>query len=214
MRNLQQQKLLRHYSLNLQKIDVAKSTIVEITQALQPLAGFTGGSQIYNSRNYLGIIALSSPSQSLTLSTIVEITQALQPYQRIGICKDLQQQKLLRHYSPCCEHYTRLIYNSRNYLGIIAHCVRKVCPKLSTIVEITQALQPSKEPSQRAPIYNSRNYLGIIAAYLFVPRKFRSTIVEITQALQPYNAVLPSYNNLQQQKLLRHYSLKHRNEHR
>ena len=125
-------------------IRLFQSTIVEITQALQPGVPNTQTFIIYNSRNYLGIIARN------------------------------------------CKTIRRLIYNSRNYLGIIAQSRSRSQPT-STIVEITQALQPCHHSGSD---------------------QLLSTIVEITQALQPRFLAKRILPHLQQQKLLRHYSLR------
>ena len=184
--------------------------------------------QIYNSRNYLGIIA--DPSSTVGTPNLQQ-QKLLRHYSHDFLCHILsiylQQQKLLRHYSPRQPHYIHLpiynsrnylgiialpqkgerlgIYNSRNYLGIIAKisfvrwCIDLQQQKLlrhysplrqshrtdpSTIVEITQALQPVHGVEKLTTIYNSRNYLGIIAG----------------------TSSSRTWLNLQQQKLLRHYS--------
>ena len=163
--HLQQQKLLRHYSHYPNWSDDNRSTIVEITQALQPRPCIIKRLE----------------------STIVEITQALQPRAlRLTRCDDLQQQKLLRHYSLLSDN------------GILTR---------STIVEITQALQPTM-----TEFWNCAQSTIVEITQALQPMTIKhviatpSTIVEITQALQPYIIKLDHALNLQQQKLLRHYS--------
>ena len=165
--DLQQQKLLWHYSLISSSHFAVRSTIVEIIMALQPRLWYRNMRAIYNSRNYYGIIAASRLRKLTT---------------------NLQQQKLLWHYSPqshlflvvpstiveiimalqpCVRPVNRpdRIYNSRNYYGIIAFCNIVVVVTQSTIVEIIMALQPVLATNHRIKIYNSRNYYGIIAFY-------------------------------------------------
>ena len=140
---LRQQKLLWHYSHLLAGTIIRLSTIVEIIMALQPSVIFCvrlsdlrqqkllwhysrkrqqqEQNNIYDSRNYYGIIALQSHDATLQIydsrnyygiiargcqggtsrrSTIVEIIMALQPLSH-GVERDR-------------------IYDSRNYYGIIA----------------------------------------------------------------------------------------------
>ena len=121
------------------------STIVEIIMALQPTKNVVcDGLTIYDSRNYYGIIAVDIETKKQELiydsrnyygiiaavgswsevrtSTIVEIIMALQPAPlAISSVYHLRQQKLLWHYSQQDRQFCqRIIYDSRNYYGIIA----------------------------------------------------------------------------------------------
>ena len=142
--NLQQQKLLWHYSLQVGAIVPSESTIVEIIMALQPNHQRVYQGTIYNSRNYYGIIARLNGILYQLKSTIVEIIMALQPASNSGCFTTyLQQQKLLWHYSLYSNtQEIHNIYNSRNYYGIIARGIRLGKEGKSTIVEIIMALQP------------------------------------------------------------------------
>ena len=71
------------------------------------------------------------------------------------------------------------------------------------------ALQPSTAELLAIAIYNSRNYYGIIACSRYSYKGIRSTIVEIIMALQPKTFLSVHMINLQQQKLLWHYSRAH-----
>ena len=98
--NLQQQKLLWHYSLNFGNVHQFRSTIVEIIMALQPLNNTTTILTIYNSRNYYGIIA--------HIGLLRYINQIYNSRNYYGIIASHPLPHLLQ------------IYNSRNYYGIIA----------------------------------------------------------------------------------------------
>ena len=167
IRYLQQQKLLRHYSPARRMSRLPISTIVEITQALQPPRSVLPSTEIYNSRNYLGIIAYTRADSVQPQSTIVEITQALQPVQlQNKRIMNLQQQKLLRHYSHAHLHFGTAESTIVEITQALQPRKIKGLTDISTIVEITQALQPSCGIAmEHGGIYNSRNYLGIIAHY-------------------------------------------------
>ena len=74
-----------------------------------------------------------------------------------------------------------LIYNSRNYLGIIAHqqgqCRHNQIYNSRNYLGI---IATGRHPRRRDHIYNSRNYLGIIAVSVARIFEILSTIVEIT----------------------------------
>ena len=75
----------------------------------------------------------------------------------------------------------QLIYNSRNYLGIIADDDGVL--ELRPIYNSRNYLGIIADDDQTCysdPIYNSRNYLGIIAAKVVLFSETTSTIVEIT----------------------------------
>ena len=161
MINLQQQKLLKHTSLNSLCLTLMLSTIVEIIEAYQPkgivITSFLHlqqqkllkhTSQYVRQRRSSGnlqqqkLLKHTSPMyrgiNSYSLSTIVEIIEAYQPArQNRQSSKNLQQQKLLKHTSLSSD---RTIYGE------------------STIVEIIEAYQPSLAYSVYHFIYNSRTY--------------------------------------------------------
>ena len=142
--NLQQQKLLWHYSQ-------------QVTLVASP--------HIYNSRNYYGIIAFTQIRKRYIISTIVEIIMALQPAGSDSVKKEnLQQQKLLWHYSRNHKKCSaNMIYNSRNYYGIIAiHC-GTACNSDLQQQKLLWHYSLQQIFVQGYQIYNSRNYYGIIA---------------------------------------------------
>ena len=145
------------------------STIVEIIMALQPCAvswfrdraiynsrnyyGIIAKArkqekmQIYNSRNYYGIIAIHRRNYCVTISTIVEIIMALQPQKRyVFICSNLQQQKLLWHYSRNEKRAIKTKHLQQQKLLWHYSLTDKylIDALKSTIVEIIMALQPPR----------------------------------------------------------------------
>ena len=126
----------------------------------------------------------------MEVSTIVEIIEAYQPQGAGNGNADgnLQQQKLLEHTSLlilfdifCC------IYNSRNYLSILAVLVADVKASRSTIVEIIGAYQPCSLDTVKRTRSTIVEIIGAYQpcriAYAFLP--VLSTIVEIIGAYQP-----------------------------
>ena len=140
---LQQQKLCLAYSQLFYLHHPQISTIVEIMFGLQPRRGTHKPFLIYNSRNYVWLIAIRTVAYKTVKSTIVEIMFGLQPHtlfqavviylQQQKLClayshieiddeeSHLQQQKLCLAYSPQSHWVCSLvIYNSRNYVWLIA----------------------------------------------------------------------------------------------
>ena len=98
---------------------------------------------IYNSRNYLKLIAIGIKNNIKTIYNSRNYLKLIALNVRFIVLPNLQQQKLFKAYSLTQSQAKYLsIYNSRNYLKLIA------------TYEIT---------SVYGDIYNSRNYLKLIA---------------------------------------------------
>ena len=141
--NLRQQKLLWHYSQQSVGLDIQKSTIVEIIMALQPCLTLSCGrrgstiveiimalqpinddqesDEIYDSRNYYGIIAIRHKPSDAPIYDSRNYYGIIALMQLPRYLDNLRQQKLLWHYSPMrIVKRGTSIYDSRNYYGIIA----------------------------------------------------------------------------------------------
>ena len=222
--DLQQQKLLELTSRTSSLVKGILSTIVEIIRAYQPSSVKVGFTEIYNSRNY----------QSLLAITVYRFYD-----------QDLQQQKLLELTSlKVMDMASKLIYNSRNYQSLLARTVvgenhlylqqqklleltsrtRRVMGgrdlqqqklleltspqtqrqrlRTSTIVEIIRAYQPQNIRSKMIKIYNSRNYQSLLANnneycyhnFIYNSRNYQSLLAR--------KRIKKKFANLQQQKLL------------
>ena len=189
--NLQQQKLYQAFSPDTLCVhSPAVSTIVEIISGFQPKSQIQQNSYnlqqqklyqafsqrnierdkflIYNSRNYIRLLA----SFSITIHLINLQQQKL--YQAFSLDDEesaqggyLQQQKLYQAFSPG-PHYPHplSIYNSRNYIRLLANHILCNSAKTSTIVEIISGFQPLRQVREYASL---------------------STIVEIISGFQPLN---------------------------
>ena len=143
---LQQQKLCLAYSRCTDLQEAVRSTIVEIMFGLQPT--FCGAlfCLIYNSRNYVWLIAYFHLSALWVLSTIVEIMFGLQPFGRYAMHDVLST-------------IVEIMFGLQPMKA-------QISPRISTIVEIMFGLQPCWLTSPMCCIYNSRNYVWLIALWV------------------------------------------------
>ena len=101
-----------------------------------------GAIPIYNSRNYIDLLARKETDTKDTESTIVEITSTYQPHTQFSWTRKSTIVEITSTYQPVCNLADILqIYNSRNYIDLLATGIS----------------------TYGIPIYNSRNYIDLLA---------------------------------------------------
>ena len=206
--DLQQQKYHLAYSPVVEYFRLSISTIVEISFGLQPWVMVGMAAVIYNSRNFIWLIAAS----------LIALRKSY-----------LQQQKFHLAYSPTTTQV--FVYSSTIVeisFGLQPQSEGNWIFSPSTIVEISFGLQPpNKNQQQQIYLQQQKFHLaysqwGVEFTHGYLQQqKFHlayspfmamkaielSTIVEISFGLQPVNLWPLSRENLQQQKFHLAYSL-------
>ena len=142
---------------------------------------------IYDSRNYislLAVISLTPQSKDLRQQKLYQLISLFLAF--AFLYSYLRQQKLYQLISPIYSPIPPImIYDSRNYISLLAPCKFNTLISVSTIVEIILAYQPCTLISLHA----------------------LSTIVEIILAYQPLLFINVGVGYLRQQKLYQLISL-------
>ena len=146
---------------------------------------------IYDSRNYISLLALIlrilTGKSNLRQQKLYQLISPTARIQNGG--NDLRQQKLYQLISQRRTlTKTKIIYDSRNYISLLAtHSLHSGLSTSSTIVEIILAYQPPTAYQKfYMVIYDSRNYISLLASLEVVLHFTQSTIVEIILAYQPH----------------------------
>ena len=187
---------------------------------------------IYDSRNYislLAVISLTPQSKDLRQQKLYQLISLFLAF--AFLYSYLRQQKLYQLISPIYSPIPPImIYDSRNYISLLAPCKFNTLISVSTIVEIILAYQPllfinvgvgylrqqklyqlislMRLPLNNFSIYDSRNYISLLApSVLLFAINAVSTIVEIILAYQPILCVPKGNLHLRQQKLYQLISL-------
>ena len=96
----------------------------KLYQLISPIYSPIPPIMIYDSRNYISLLAPCKFNTLISVSTIVEIILAYQPLLFINVGVGyLRQQKLYQLISPFCFAVCHkcCIYDSRNYISLLAH---------------------------------------------------------------------------------------------